>query len=110
VNFETYLESKKIDSSAFRAADPELWKNWESEFSEMHPASFTAQKLYLINPVRRLYPLPFTEKPKAEPVTVKPPDAQSVVESSVETPPAPKPVSAKPAIPRPMFKPKPKTD
>ena len=33
-----------------------LWKTWSTEFESMHPNSFTAQKLYLINPIRRKYP------------------------------------------------------
>jgi hypothetical protein len=112
VSFETYLESKKIDSSTFKTADAELWKTWESEFSEMHPASFTAQKLYLINPIRRLYPLPFTEKPKTvvSPVTSTSSVSPSVVKTSAETAPTPTTVPVKTAITRPVFKPKPKTD
>jgi hypothetical protein len=114
VNFDAYLESKKIDSSAFKAADPELWKSWEAEFSQMHPASFTTQKLYLINPIRRLHPLPFTAKPspvKAEPVTdALLPASPPVAPLNEGAPTLQKPVAAKPAIPRPVFKPKPKTD
>jgi hypothetical protein len=71
VNFEAYLTSKKIDSAAFRKAEPELWDNWEKEFELLHANSFTAQKLYLINPLRRKYQLKevvVTEDPKV-PVT-----------------------------------------
>lgn len=57
VNFEEYLSGKKIDSLAFKAAEPERWKEWESEFEQLHPDSFTLQKLNLINPIRRKYPL-----------------------------------------------------
>lgn len=57
MNFEEYLLSKKIDSSAFKKAEPEQWESWSREFIHMHPNSFTAQKLYLINPIRRNYPL-----------------------------------------------------
>ena len=55
VDFETYLKSKRIDSDAFRAAEPEVWDAWKRDFDEMHPNSFTVQKLNLINPVRRKY-------------------------------------------------------
>jgi hypothetical protein len=113
VNFDAYLESKKIDSSAFKAADPALWESWETEFSQMHPASFTAQKLYLINPIRRLYPVPFTAKPspvKAEIVIDTLPPSPPVAPLNEGAPTAQKPIAAKPAIPRPVFKPKPKTD
>jgi hypothetical protein len=67
VNFEAYLTSKKIDSAAFRKAEPELWDNWQKEFELLHTNSFTAQKLYLINPIRRKYQLKevvVTEDPK----------------------------------------------
>ena len=55
--FEEYLLSKKIDSSRFRSEEPDVWKEWQYEFEQMHPNSFTVQKLNLINPVRRKYPL-----------------------------------------------------
>lgn len=58
VNFEEYLTGKKINSTAFKAAEPARWSDWESEFAHLHPDSFTLQKLNLINPVRRKYPLP----------------------------------------------------
>ncbi len=61
MNFEEYLISKKIDSQAFRTTEPNLWNEWNSLFEEMSPASFTAQKLYLINPIRRKYVLKITE-------------------------------------------------
>lgn len=57
VNFEEYLSAKKINSSAFQAAEPVRWKEWEMEFSQLHADSFTLQKLNLINPIRRKYPL-----------------------------------------------------
>ncbi len=57
MNFEEYLISKKIDSQSFHAAEPGLWSEWNRLFEVMSPASFTAQKLYLINPIRRKYPL-----------------------------------------------------
>jgi len=81
--FEDYLISKKIDSARFRSAEPGLWQSWKNEFEQMHPNSFTVQKLNLINPVRRRYQLPpdVAEK-KPEPV-----------------------VPQKPATPRPAAKP-----
>jgi hypothetical protein len=76
--FEQYLISKRIDSGRFRNAEPELWESWKREFEQMHPNSFTVQKLNLINPIRRKYHLEVIpeEKPKAEPAA-KP--AQPVV-------------------------------
>lgn len=55
--FEDYLVSKKIDSDAFHLREPEVWSAWKNEFEQIHPGSFTVQKLNLINPIRRKYPL-----------------------------------------------------
>ncbi len=103
MDFETYLTSKKIDPQLFQQGEPDLWKTWSIEFEQMHPLSFTAQKLYLINPIRRKYPLKtLPEKVVAQ--TDKP---------STDLPAQPKPAAttspAKPSIPKPVFKPKPKT-
>lgn len=57
MTFEEYLISKKIDGAAFQAAEPALWNEWNNLFEQMNPASFTSQKLYLINPIRRKYTL-----------------------------------------------------
>jgi hypothetical protein len=72
VNFEEYLLSKKIDKDAFLEAESSLYNEWKAEFEQMHPNSFTVQKLNLINPVRRKYQLkepvaPPVEKPAAAP-------------------------------------------
>ena len=92
VNFEAYLISKKIDSEAFSKAEPGVWQLWKQEFEQMHPNSFTAQKLYLINPVRRKYPL----KEQLAPAAVA-----SEAPSVSATPSAPK-------IAKPVMRPKPK--
>ncbi len=64
-SFEDYLISKKIDSKAFRLAEPKIWNTWKSEFEQIHPNSFTVQKLNLINPVRRKYLLQITAEMKS---------------------------------------------
>ena len=55
--FEEYLSSKKIDTKIFKEKEPELWKEWCALFAKVHPNSFSQQKLYLINPIRRQFPL-----------------------------------------------------
>ena len=104
MNLEAYLTSKKIDSAKFKKAEPQLWQSWSDEFEQMHPNSFTVQKLNLINPIRRKYPLKALPE-KEEPHTPTPP-------LSTEPPQAPKPAGTlpnpKPSIPKPVFKPKPK--
>ncbi|MDW3212300.1 MAG: hypothetical protein R8N23_20685 [Reichenbachiella sp.] len=57
IDFKSYLSSKKIDALKFRASEPELYEKLALVFAETHPASFTAQKLFLINPIRRKYQL-----------------------------------------------------
>jgi hypothetical protein len=104
VNFETYLISKRIDSAAFRKAEPELWNIWENEFEQMHPESFTMQKLNLINPIRRKYTLQ-TVLPKVEETS----NQSSTTTPSADTQPTDQTqAKLKPSIPKPVFKPKPK--
>jgi hypothetical protein len=102
VNFEDYLHSKKIDSSAFRNAESDLWESWKKEFDEIHPASFTSQKLYLINPIRRKYQL------KVEPQPVSR-EKENLVSSQTPIPneEIPKP-AVKSSTAKPVFRPKPK--
>jgi len=86
MSFEEYLREKKIDALSFKNNEPERWHEWNTIFVELSPASFTAQKLYLINPIRRKYPL------KSE---------------AIQTPEKPNTVSsAEPAAAKPVFRPK----
>jgi hypothetical protein len=57
MTFEEYLHEKMIDSEEFKRRDEGRWHAWEAEFNAMSEASFTAQKLYLINPLRRRFHL-----------------------------------------------------
>ncbi len=70
--FEEYLKSKRIDSGRFQDAEPELWAGWKREFDQVHPNSFTVQKLNLMNPVRRKYMLTVEEEPKPVAAPSKP--------------------------------------
>ncbi|HTF19782.1 MAG TPA: hypothetical protein VK658_17040 [Chryseolinea sp.] len=148
MDFEAYLISKRIDSARFKSAEPELWQSWRVDFDQMHPNSFTVQKLNLINPIRRKYQLSATDTPKAVPPPVAKPVASPVAKTVMKVPrpgmsksttteigeaaaPATTPgaadtaaqsqevpnesplkseVPAKPVIPRPVIKPKPKTN
>lgn len=67
MQFREYLVSKKIDENSFKGEEPLLFQSLANEFDQLHPESFTAQKLFLINPLRRRFPLtvPSEEKPKA---------------------------------------------
>lgn len=55
--FEEYLTNKKIDAKALKEAEPGLWEEWLTLFSKVHPNSFTQQKLFLMNGIRRKFPL-----------------------------------------------------
>jgi len=57
MTFEEYCISKKIAPELFEKAEPERYREWKSIFSEMHPNSFTEQKKFLINHIRRAYKL-----------------------------------------------------
>jgi len=54
--FGDYLTRKKIDPLSFQRNEPQLYKEFKIIFDQVHPDSFTAQKLYLINKIRRKYP------------------------------------------------------
>lgn len=75
MDFETYLRNKKIDPQLFQNAESKLWNEFKTLFEQIHPDSFTAQKLFLINAIRRKYPF------KEEVVEKK---TNSEVQSSVE--------------------------
>jgi hypothetical protein len=72
-SFEAYLISKNIDSAVFRNAEPQVWDSWKKEFEQVHPNSFTVQKLNLINPIRRKYPLQIQPEINAPDSTLPPP-------------------------------------
>ncbi|MFB9296174.1 hypothetical protein [Persicitalea jodogahamensis] len=55
ISFKEYLVQKNIAEEKFRAGEPALFQEWELLFSEIHPDSFTAQKKFLINDIRRRF-------------------------------------------------------
>lgn len=57
MSFSEYIYNKKIDEEAFRKGEPDQWKEFKHLFEQVHPASFIAQKLFLINQIRRKFPL-----------------------------------------------------
>lgn len=101
MEFENYLTSKHIDSARFSREEPALWQSWKDEFEQVHPNSFTMQKLNLINPIRRKYQLPDVPKSTAaasdsdKPATLAP----AVARPAIAKPAVPKPAIAKPAVP-----------
>lgn len=57
MTFEGYLENKKINAEIFRLAEPERYESLKTIFEQVHPESFTNQKKFLINDLRRKYTL-----------------------------------------------------
>ena len=55
ISFDDYLTQKKIDARLFQQAEPVRYSEWQREFEQMHPDSFTVQKKFLLNDTRRKY-------------------------------------------------------
>lgn len=55
--FDEFLVLKKIDPTRFQQAEPDRYAEWLALFSQVHPESFTLQKKFLINDVRRRHGL-----------------------------------------------------
>jgi hypothetical protein len=92
MTFEDYLSGKKIDPALFRAGEPNRWEDFRASFEGVHPDSFTAQKKFLLNDLRRRYLLKVPDVKPAAPAAEQPADP------SAETAPV-VPSEAKPARP-----------
>jgi hypothetical protein len=57
MTFDDYLISKKIDRNLFENLDSNLFRTWENTFNLIHPLSFTEQNKFIINKLRRKYPI-----------------------------------------------------
>jgi hypothetical protein len=57
MEFSEYLIQKNICSTSFSAGELALFQSWENAFLLQHPASFTEQNKFIINKIRRKYPL-----------------------------------------------------
>lgn len=55
MTWEEYCIKKKINSELFRQAEPQRWAELKNIFEQVHPNSFTEQKKFIINDLRRLY-------------------------------------------------------
>jgi hypothetical protein len=55
LSFEAYCRKKKIDPDLFLQSDPVRFEEWKTIFNQVHPDSFTEQKKFLINPIRKKY-------------------------------------------------------
>jgi hypothetical protein len=57
MEFSEYLTQKNICSSQFQTSEPLLFQSWSESFNQLHPSSFTEQNKFIINKIRRKYPL-----------------------------------------------------
>ncbi|MFK7900672.1 MAG: hypothetical protein AB8B61_07935 [Cyclobacteriaceae bacterium] len=88
MTFFEYCTDKKIDAVLFKKNEPEQYNALENIFSQMHPASFTEQKKFLINPIRRNYQLRLTEAVAAKkPLVAAKPKIPGVAKPVVKKPP-----------------------
>ena len=91
MDFKQYLASKRINAQKFAAEKAVQYTAWEKAFEQMSPDSFTSQKKFLINKIRRAY---WLEQVAEEVKEVKKVAAKPVMK--------PKPAGA----PKPVIKPK----
>ena len=111
MNFEEYLTAKKIDSGVFRQCEPQRWHEYENVFGQVHPDSFTTQKKFVINDLRRLYHLKPAEPENAtvapEKKTARPMMRPAVAKTDTEAAEIVSPGNAKPTLaPEPEAQPK----
>ncbi|MFN0049453.1 MAG: hypothetical protein ACKVOU_10045 [Cytophagales bacterium] len=57
MDFKAYCKSKNIDPIKFQTTEPQRFSEWEFVFDRAGAVSFTQQKLFLINEVRRQFKL-----------------------------------------------------
>lgn len=55
MTFSEYLVSKNIDEVSFASQDAQTYSIWKSMFGQVHAASFTEQKKFKINQIRRKF-------------------------------------------------------
>ncbi len=70
MDLKEYCQIKKIDPAAFQVNEPERWNEFSAILNEVHPESLTQQKKFLINELRRKYPVKveISTTPEVKPV------------------------------------------
>ena len=105
------MTAKKIDSGVFRQCEPQRWHEYENVFGQVHPDSFTTQKKFVINDLRRLYHLKPAEPENAtvapEKKTARPMMRPAVAKTDTEAAEIVSPGNAEPTLaPEPEAQPK----
>lgn len=72
MTFDEYCISKKIDPILFKKENESLYNNLLYVFNQVSPISFTQQKLFLINDLRRSYLYKEASQTVEKPVEKKP--------------------------------------
>ena len=74
MEFDDFLKGKKIDPEKFKLSENDRYSEWKRIYDEVHPESFTQQKLFLLNKIRRAYHFKENqeEKKPIAPKTVRP--------------------------------------
>ena len=102
MTFDEYLTAKKIDSGVFRQCEPQRWREYENVFGQVHPDSFTTQKKFVINDLRRLYHLkpagPENPTVAPEKKTARPMMRPAVAKADTDATEIVSPGNAKPAL------------
>jgi hypothetical protein len=92
MTFEEFFKKKKIDLGLLKVAEPVLFAEFESHYTQMGEKSFDHTKKYWFNQLRRIYHTP--EEIKVEKVIIENQLAEQTITDSitekVETTPAPK--------------------
>lgn len=56
-HFQEFLKRKNIDATAFSHYEPELFREWQQLFAQVHEESFVMMRKFQLNPIRRRFPL-----------------------------------------------------
>lgn len=80
MTFEEFIIKKKIDLVQFKTAEPDLFSEFQSHYSQMGAKSFDHSKKFLFNKLRRTYLLKEEPKPVVAKETIEINDIASQAE------------------------------
>lgn len=109
MTFEEFLKKKKIDPVQLQSAEPSLFSEFNSHFSQMGEKSFDHSKKFWFNKLRRSFHL--KEEPKAVPakeiieINEIASQAEPLISPTLEATGVP-PQETSTAVPKPAFKPR----
>jgi len=101
MDFETFIQQKRIHAQAFREQRPALWEQFQSLYQQIGPKSFDLQKKFYFNDLRALFPLPPDLIPVEPTKPAKPKLARPKLRSKADTSGEAKPKLARPTMKKP---------